>query len=107
MTDLDVAPVDIAGPSPTRYTLIDVDAHITESPDTWTSRVAAKFRDRVPHVRRVDGKDVWFIDGQVASPVGPTAPAGWREPRGRAVRCARIQGTAVHVEWVQRGRNAT
>jgi predicted TIM-barrel fold metal-dependent hydrolase len=64
----------------TEYTIIDVDAHITESPDTWTSRVAAKYVDRVPHVRRVDGKDVWFIDGQVAAPVGPTAPAGWSMP---------------------------
>jgi len=64
----------------TEYTIIDVDAHITEAPDTWTSRVAAKYVDRVPHVRRVDGKDVWFIDGQVASPVGPTAPAGWSSP---------------------------
>ena len=80
MTDLDVAPHQSANPARTRYTLIDVDAHITESPDTWTSRVAERFRDRVPHVRRVDGQDVWFIDGQVASPVGPTAPAGWREP---------------------------
>ena len=64
----------------TNYTIIDVDAHVTEAPDTWTSRVAAKYLDRVPHVRRVDGKDVWFIDGQVASPVGPTAPAGWSSP---------------------------
>jgi predicted TIM-barrel fold metal-dependent hydrolase len=64
----------------TEYTIIDVDAHITESPDTWTSRVAAKYVDRVPHVRRGDGKDVWVIDGQVAAPVGPTAPAGWSMP---------------------------
>lgn len=64
----------------TAYTLIDVDAHITETPDTWLERTPAKYRDRVPQVRRVDGQDVWFIDGQVASPVGPTAPAGWREP---------------------------
>jgi predicted TIM-barrel fold metal-dependent hydrolase len=62
------------------YTLIDVDAHITESPDTWTSRVSAKYLERVPQVRRVDGKDVWFIDGQPAAPVGPTAPAGWTSP---------------------------
>ena len=42
MTDLDVAPVDATTPG-IRYTLIDVDAHITESPDTWTSRVAAEY----------------------------------------------------------------
>ena len=62
------------------YSIIDVDAHITESPGTWVDRVAAKHRDRVPQVRRVDGQDVWFIDGQVAAPVGPTAPAGWTNP---------------------------
>ncbi len=64
----------------TDFSLIDVDAHVTEAADTWTSRTAAKYRDRVPQVRRVDGQDVWFIDGQIASPVGPTAPAGWRDP---------------------------
>ncbi len=54
----------------TEYTIIDVDAHITEAPDTWTSRVAAKYVDRVPHVsarrrerrlvhRRSDGVTRW------------------------------------------------
>jgi predicted TIM-barrel fold metal-dependent hydrolase len=62
------------------YSIIDVDAHVTEAPDTWTARTAARYADRVPQVRRVDGRDVWFIDGEVASPVGPTAPAGWSEP---------------------------
>jgi uncharacterized protein len=64
----------------TEYSIIDVDSHITEAPDTWTARTATKYRERVPQVRRVDGRDVWFIDGQIASPVGPTAPAGWSEP---------------------------
>lgn len=64
----------------TAHHLIDVDAHVTEAPDTWTARTPARYRERVPQVRRVDGQDVWFIDGQVASPVGPTAPAGWGEP---------------------------
>ena len=45
----------------TDYTLIDVDAHITETPDTWVARTPAKYRDRVPQVPRVDGQDVWFI----------------------------------------------
>jgi hypothetical protein len=64
----------------TEYSIIDVDSHITEVPDTWTARTSAKYRDRVPQVRRVDGRDMWFIDGHVAYPVGPTAPAGWGEP---------------------------
>ena len=70
----------------TDFTLIDVDAHVTEAADTWTSRTAAKHRDRVPQVRRVDGQDVWFIDGQIASPVGPTAPAGMARSGARPCR---------------------
>ena len=64
----------------THYTLIDVDSHITETPDTWVDRVADKYRDRVPRVERINGQDTWLIDGQIATPVGPTAPAGWTEP---------------------------
>jgi predicted TIM-barrel fold metal-dependent hydrolase len=64
----------------TQYTLIDVDSHITETPDTWVDRVADKYRDRVPRVERINGQDTWLIDGQIATPVGPTAPAGWTEP---------------------------
>ena len=30
------------------YRLIDADTHVNEPPDLWTSRVAAKYRDRVP-----------------------------------------------------------
>ena len=64
----------------TEYTLIDVDSHITEAPGTWIERVPAKYRDRVPRVERRDGEDVWLIDGERATTVGPTAPAGRTEP---------------------------
>ena len=30
------------------YTIIDVDTHVTETPDLWTSRAPASIRDRVP-----------------------------------------------------------
>ena len=30
------------------YMMIDVDTHITEPRDLWTSRVPAKWKDRVP-----------------------------------------------------------
>ena len=90
MTDLDVAPHEVTNPGGTRYSLIDVDAHITESPDTWTSRVAERFRERVPHVRRVDGQDVWFIDGQVASPVGPRLLPAGASPLRRCRKPTRI-----------------
>ncbi len=62
------------------YWIIDVDAHITEPPDVWTSRVAARYRDRVPHVERIDGRDLWLLDGETIAVVGATATAGFREP---------------------------
>jgi predicted metal-binding membrane protein len=37
------------------YTIIDVDTHVTETPELWTSRAPASMRDRVPHV--VVGRD--------------------------------------------------
>jgi predicted TIM-barrel fold metal-dependent hydrolase len=44
--------------------LVDCDAHWNASPDLWTSRAPAKFKDRVPHVvRRPDGSDGWVIEG--------------------------------------------
>ena len=30
--------------------VIDTDTHVSEPPDLWTSRVPAKWRDKVPHV---------------------------------------------------------
>ena len=33
-----------------RYPVIDVDTHVSEPPDVWTSRVSGKWGDRVPHV---------------------------------------------------------
>ena len=52
-----------------RYRVIDVDTHVTEPPDLWTSRVSAKWGDRVPHVERRRERDVWVIgDKQVLAP---------------------------------------
>ncbi|MDE0236413.1 MAG: amidohydrolase family protein, partial [bacterium] len=61
--------------------VIDVDTHVTEPPDTFVSRVPAKLKDRVPRVERTEeGKDHWFVGGDVFSSVGMTAVAGWPEP---------------------------
>ena len=43
--------------------VIDVDSHITEPADLWTSRAPAKYEDRVPHVVDVDGTPMWSFDG--------------------------------------------
>jgi predicted TIM-barrel fold metal-dependent hydrolase len=43
--------------------VIDVDTHVTEPHDLWTSRAPAAYRDRVPQVIDVDGQPMWSIDG--------------------------------------------
>ena len=60
-----------------RIRAIDTDTHITEPPDVWTSRVSKNWGDAVPHVRRVDGRDVWFIRDQTAGAPGFTTQAGF------------------------------
>jgi uncharacterized protein len=45
--------------------IIDVDAHITEPADLWTSRAPEKWRDRVPRVVQTDGGAMWSIDGAI------------------------------------------
>jgi uncharacterized protein len=41
--------------------IVDCDTHFTEPPDLFTSRAPAKFKDKVPYVRRVDGVDRWYV----------------------------------------------
>ena len=60
------------------YSIIDVDTHVTELPDLWTSRAPAKMKDQVPRVETAaDGTMRWVIgnSGGIAS-VGMTATAG-------------------------------
>jgi predicted TIM-barrel fold metal-dependent hydrolase len=60
------------------YTIIDVDTHVTEKPDLWTSRAPARMRDRVPRIETDnDGRLSWVVGGSpmLASP-GLTATAG-------------------------------
>lgn len=60
---------------------IDADTHISEPADVWTSRVPARWRDRVPQVRWDDEKqeECWFLGEEKMLPVGLTALAGWPE----------------------------
>ncbi|HKD67399.1 MAG TPA: amidohydrolase family protein [Candidatus Binataceae bacterium] len=60
--------------------VIDVDTHLTEPHDLWTSRAPAKWKDRVPQVKIVDGKRQWVIDGDrtmsAANPSSVVKPDG-------------------------------
>lgn len=61
--------------------IIDTDTHVVEPPDLWTSRVASKWGDRIPHVEWDDDRqlEVWVSDGQKMGAVGAPAMAGWHE----------------------------
>jgi predicted TIM-barrel fold metal-dependent hydrolase len=84
-----------------RTKVIDVDSHVIEPYDLWTSRVSSKWGDLIPHVQRVEkdcvqemlmirpGDDVWVMDGGgdmtdasilTAAPVGVFGMAGWSDP---------------------------
>jgi predicted TIM-barrel fold metal-dependent hydrolase len=63
--------------------LISADSHINEPADLWTSRVAAKWRDRVPRVEHFEQGDAWVIEGMPGPmPIGLNACAG-QDPRLR------------------------
>lgn len=57
---------------------IDVDTHVTEPPDVWTARVSKKWGDRVPHVKRIDGRDLWLVGDQMIGGPGFTTAAGFK-----------------------------
>ena len=59
------------------YTIIDVDTHVTESADLWTSRVPTHMRDAVPHlVQDQRGRHTWYLQGKPVARLGLSATAG-------------------------------
>lgn len=57
--------------------LISVDDHILEPPNLWIDRVAAKDRDRAPHMEIDDsGMDFWVYDGKRMPSSGLSAVVG-------------------------------
>jgi len=59
-----------------RFKVIDVDTHLTEPPDVWTSRLPAKYGDMIPHMERMGRKDMWMINGKAAGAPGAYTMAG-------------------------------
>lgn len=65
----------------TRYKVIDIDTHVVEPADLWTSRLSAqKFGDAIPHVKRdQNGVDSWYFGDERALGAALFAHAGWHE----------------------------
>jgi predicted TIM-barrel fold metal-dependent hydrolase len=57
--------------------IIDADTHLTEPPDVWTARMPRSTHDRVPHIERIDGVDVWMASGRWLGTPGLYSMAGW------------------------------
>lgn len=77
-----MADQDLAGPAMCeRYAVADVDSHIIEPADLWTSRIPAKWGDLIPHVRFHERRqeDIWYIGDRKLYGAGAFAQAGWPE----------------------------
>jgi uncharacterized protein len=61
--------------------IIDVDTHLVEPPDLWTSRMPSSLGDLVPHVKWDADRqeEAWFVGDQRLAPVASAAQAGWPE----------------------------
>jgi predicted TIM-barrel fold metal-dependent hydrolase len=64
-----------------RYAVADVDSHIIEPADLWTSRVSSRWGDLVPHVRLHERRqeDYWYVGDRKLYGVGAFAQARWPE----------------------------
>ena len=60
--------------------VIDVDTHVTEPPDLWTSRLPRKFVEAAPHVEwdPQRQRDRWHVGRHTLLGVQDQAHAGWR-----------------------------
>ena len=78
------------------YRVISSDSHVNEPEDLWTSRADSKFKDRVPHIERLENGDYWFYDGIKGDGAGGSAHVGQRfeEPEKLGQR-SRIEETRL------------
>ena len=50
--------------------IVDCDTHFTEPADLWTSHAPAGMKDKMPHVRRIDNSDQWFVGDKHFGSIG-------------------------------------
>lgn len=64
-------------PRARRFTVISVDDHLVEPPNTFEGRIPARFVDRAPRVVPLpDGGEGWLYDGELLANIGINAVAG-------------------------------
>ena len=64
-----------------KYAVADVDSHLIEPPDLWTSRLPSKWQELAPTVRfdERSGEDRWYVGNSRLFGVGAYAQGGWSE----------------------------
>ena len=60
--------------------VVDADSHMTERHDLFTTRAPKGYEDRVPRVERIDGMDMWVIEGKT---FGKAGSGGTIDPQGK------------------------
>ncbi len=50
--------------------IVDCDTHFTEPKDLWTANAPAGLKDKMPHVRRIDGADQWYVGDKHFGSIG-------------------------------------
>jgi len=50
--------------------IVDCDTHFTEPKDLWTANAPAGLKDKMPHVKRIDGADRWFVGDKDFGSIG-------------------------------------
>lgn len=85
--------------------IIDVDAHISEPHDLWSSRAPARWKDRLPRVTQVDGKRTWVVDDIVLGGTGPASVVRKDGSKSKGVEFFGWQMEDVHrASWDMNAR---
>jgi predicted TIM-barrel fold metal-dependent hydrolase len=50
--------------------IVDCDTHFTEPKDLWIANAPAGLKDKMPHVRRIDGADQWYVGDKHFGSIG-------------------------------------
>lgn len=85
--------------------IIDVDAHITEPHDLWTSRAPAALKGRVPHVEGEGMDRRWVVDGVEIATTNPVSVIDKTGQKSRGTEFFGWQIEDVHeASWDMRQR---
>jgi predicted TIM-barrel fold metal-dependent hydrolase len=80
-----------------RLRVIDADSHMTERHDLFTERAPKGYEDKVPHVEKIDGVDMWLVEDK---PFGKAGSGGTVDHDGKKHPFRDSQGGGWGIEDV-------